>query len=67
MYNKLVIRLLMLFSHLLFQSLGKHGHNFVQIAHNAEVGHTEDRCELILVDCNDVSGLLHAGQMLDCT
>src|SRR5688500_4111179 len=44
---------------------GQLGHDLVQIAHDPEVAELEDRRVLILVDRDDVLGVLHADLVLD--
>lgn len=41
------------------------GHQVEQITHQTIVGHTEDRCFLVLVDGHDDHAVLHAGQVLN--
>src|SRR6266436_8360922 len=44
---------------------GQFGHDLEQIAHDAVIGHLEDRRFFVLVDRYDGLAVLHAGEMLD--
>src|SRR5581483_8515283 len=44
---------------------GQLGNDLEQIAHDAVIGHLEDRRFLVLVDRNDGLAVLHPGEMLD--
>src|SRR5258708_4449380 len=50
---------------LLFHRSGQLRHDLEEIAHDAVVGHLENRCFLVLVDRHDGLAVLHAGEMLD--
>src|SRR5436305_8688332 len=50
---------------LLFHRGGQLGHDLEEIAHDAVIGHLEDRSFLVLVDGHDGLAVLHAGEMLD--
>ena len=49
------------------ERLDQLGQHLVDVAHDAEVGDTEDRRLLVLVDGDDVLGALHADQVLGRT
>ena len=51
----------------LFQALGKHRNDLVEITHDTQVSDAEDGSELVLVDGDDEVGLFHTGEMLDGT
>src|SRR5258706_14580356 len=44
---------------------GQFGHDLEEIAHDAVVGHLEDRRFLVLVDRHDGLAVFHAGEMLN--
>ena len=44
---------------------GEPGHDLEEVAHDAVVGHLEDRCVLVAVDRDDGARRAHAGQVLD--
>ena len=40
---------------LLMKQLGEHGHDLVEVAHDAQVGNAEDGSKLVLVDGDKIS------------
>ena len=44
-----------LFLHLFADALGEHGHDLVEVAHDAQVGNAEDGSKLVLVDGDEIS------------